>query len=108
MGIGMQTEQSCCGAFTVAVGIIGLITTDDGKWNYDNDEGRSLVEKMTRFMLESFGTLHCTELEELNIPGYENPCHYIVQELAKKLEEIIPLKNTDITAYGWTPSGIDL
>ena len=25
MGIGMQTEVSCCGAFTVAVGIIGLI-----------------------------------------------------------------------------------
>lgn len=27
MGIGMQTEQSCCGAFTVAVGIIGLMWT---------------------------------------------------------------------------------
>ena len=26
MGLGMQTEQSCCGAFTVAVGIIGLMT----------------------------------------------------------------------------------
>ena len=29
MGLGMQTEQSCCGAFTVAVGIIGLMTAKE-------------------------------------------------------------------------------
>ena len=31
MGLGMQTEQSCCGAFTVAVGIIGLMTAKEGQ-----------------------------------------------------------------------------
>ena len=31
MGLGMQTEQSCCGAFTVAVGIIGLMTAKEGR-----------------------------------------------------------------------------
>ena len=31
MGIGMQTQLSCCGAFTVAVGIIGLVAAQDGQ-----------------------------------------------------------------------------
>ena len=31
MGLGMQTEHSCCGAFTVAVGIIGLMTAKEGQ-----------------------------------------------------------------------------
>ena len=51
MGLGMQTEQSCCGAFTVA--------------------------------------LHCVELQDLEIVGYENPCHAIVEALARKLEELL-------------------
>ena len=38
MGIGMQTEQSCCGAFTVAVGIIGLKTAKEGHTDVDNME----------------------------------------------------------------------
>ena len=36
MGLGMQTEQSCCGAFTVAVGIIGLMTAKEGQTDVDN------------------------------------------------------------------------
>ena len=39
MGLGMQTEQSCCGAFTVAVGIIGLMTAKEGQTDVDNMEG---------------------------------------------------------------------
>lgn len=39
MGLGMQTEQSCCGAFTVAVGIIGLMTAKEGHTDIDNMEG---------------------------------------------------------------------
>ncbi len=38
MGLGMQTEQSCCGAFTVAVGIIGLMTAKEGQTDVDNME----------------------------------------------------------------------
>ena len=36
MGLGMQTEQSCCGAFTVAVGIIGLMTAKEGQTDVNN------------------------------------------------------------------------
>ena len=46
MGIGMQTEHSCCGAFTVAVGIIGLMTTEDGQTNVDNSEGYRRLQSL--------------------------------------------------------------
>ena len=39
MGLGMQTEHSCCGAFTVAVGIIGLMTAKEGQTDVSNMEG---------------------------------------------------------------------
>ena len=39
MGLGMQTEQSCCGAFTVAVGIIGLMTAKEGQTDVDLGSG---------------------------------------------------------------------
>lgn len=92
MGLGMQTEQSCCGAFTVAVGIIGLVTAHDGQKDYDNIEGYQLIAELTDFVLKSFGTLHCVELQKLKIVNYDNPCHLIVQEIAKKLEEILSKK----------------
>ena len=47
MGIGMQTEQSCCGAFTVAVGIIGLMTAKDGETDADNIEGYRMIYDLT-------------------------------------------------------------
>ena len=84
MGLGMQTEQSCCGAFTVAVGIIGLMTAKDGETDVDNMEGYQMICALTDYVLTSFGTLHCVEVQ-----GYENPCHYIVEGIAKKLEEIL-------------------
>ena len=40
-------------------------------------------------MLGFYGTLHCVELQRLEIVGYENPCHAIVEALAKKLEELL-------------------
>ena len=89
MGLGMQTEQSCCGAFTVAVGIIGLMTTKEGQTDVDNMEGYQMIAELTDFMLGFYGTLHCVELQKLEIVGGENPCHAIVEALAKKLEELL-------------------
>ena len=89
MGLGMQTEQSCCGAFTVAVGMIGLMTAKDGQTDVDNLEGYQMIHELTEHVLGLFGTLHCVELQNLEITDYENPCHFIVEEIAKKLEEIL-------------------
>ena len=78
MGLGMQTEQSCCGAFTVAVGIIGLMTAKEGQTDVSNMEGYQMIAELTEFMLGFYGTLHCVELQKLEIVGVENPCHAIV------------------------------
>ena len=87
MGLGMQTEQSCCGAFTVAVGIIGLMTAKDGETDVDNMEGYQMICALTDYVLTSFGTLHCVELQGLEVQGYENPCHYIVEGMGINLGE---------------------
>ena len=89
MGLGMQTEHSCCGAFTVAVGIIGLMTAKEGQTDVSNMEGYQMIAELTDFMLGFYGTLHCVELQKLEIVGVENPCHAIVEALAKKLEELL-------------------
>ena len=89
MGLGMQTEQSCCGAFTVAVGIIGLMTAKEGRTDVDNMEGYRMIADLTGFMLGFYGTLHCVELQKLGIVGYENPCHAIVEAMAQKLEGLL-------------------
>ena len=89
MGLGMQTEQSCCGAFTVAAGIIGLMTAKEGQTDVNNMDGYRMICELTEFVTGFFGTLHCVELQKLGIVGYENPCHAIVQETAKKLEDLL-------------------
>lgn len=89
MGIGMQSEISCCGAFTVAVGIIGLFTAETGTIDSDNVEGYNLIGKLTNFIIDEFSNVQCASLQELKIQGVENPCHIIVEELAKKLENLI-------------------
>lgn len=94
MGLGMHTEQSCCGAFTVAVGIIGLMTAKEGQTDVDNMEGYEMISELTDFMLGFYGTLHCMELQRLEITGFENPCHAIVEALAKKLEELLAGRST--------------
>lgn len=93
MGLGMQTEQSCCGAFTVAVGIIGLMTAKDGQTNISNREGQQMIYELTDFMLNSCGTLQCSQLQQMEIEGYENPCHVIVESIAKKLEDLLVVRS---------------
>lgn len=100
MGLGMQTEHSCCGAFTVAVGIIGLMTAKEGQTDVDNMEGYRMISELTDFMLGFYGTLHCVELQRLEIVGYENPCHAIVEALAKKLEELLANRRIFCPANG--------
>ena len=87
MGLGMQTEQSCCGAFTVAVGIIGLMTAKEGQTDVSNMEGYGMIAELTDFMLGFYGTLHCVELQKLEIVGVENPCHAIVEALRAGLRK---------------------
>ena len=55
MGLGMQSQESCCGAFTVAVGMIGLMTAKEGQIDADNMEGYRLIQALTEFMLGFFG-----------------------------------------------------
>ena len=87
MGLGMQTEQSCCGAFTVAVGIIGLMTAKEGQTDVSNMEGYQMIADLTDFTLGIYGTLHCVELQKLEIVGGENPCHAIVEALRAGLRK---------------------
>ena len=94
MGLGMQTEHSCCGAFTVAVGIIGLMSAKEGQTDVSNIEGYQMIAELTDFMLGFYGTLHCVELQKLEILGCENPCHAIVEALAQKLEELLAGRRT--------------
>ena len=48
-----------------------------------------MIADLTDFTLVVYGTLHCVELQKLEIVGGENPCHAIVEALAKKLEELL-------------------
>lgn len=89
MGLGMQTEQSCCGAFTVAVGIIGLMTAREGQIDANNTKGYMMISQLTKFMLDFYGSIQCTSLQELEIMGYTNPCHAIVEMVARELEKLL-------------------
>lgn len=91
MGVGMQSELSCCGAFTVAVAMIGLFTTQPGQQNTENPQGANLVRELTAYLLEFFGSLQCSQLRELQIQGFPNPCDALVPEIASKLEELLEL-----------------
>ena len=51
--------------------------------------GRTRKKWRGQNLLGFYGTLHCVELQKLEIVGYENPCHAIVETLAKKLEELL-------------------
>lgn len=89
MGIGMQTRLSCCGAFTVAAGMIGLFTAGDGQRDIENESGYELICELTEFMFETYGTMQCLRLNQLDLDGYEDPCECIVESIAKKLEELL-------------------
>ena len=89
MGLGMQTEHSCCGAFTVAVGIIGLMTAKEGQTDVDNMEGYRMIAELTNFMLSFYGTLHCVELQKLEIVGPRNwrSCWQTAVSFARQTED---------------------
>ena len=69
--------------------LCGLMTAKEGQTDVDNMKGYRMIAELTDFMLSFYGTLHCVELQKLEIVGYENPCHAIVEALAKKLEELL-------------------
>ena len=48
-----------------------------------------MITYLTEFVRGFYGTLHCVDLQVLEILGYENPCHAIVEALARKLEELL-------------------
>lgn len=89
MGLGMQTELSCCGAYTVAIAMIGLFTAQEGMKDCDNMIGYSMAIEFTDFFTYSFDSLQCCSLQNQNFEGYDNPCHKIVEEAAKKLEDML-------------------
>ena len=65
------------------------MTAKEGQTDVSNMEGYQMISELTDFMLGFYGTLHCVELQQLEIMGYENPCHAIVEALAKKLEKLL-------------------
>ena len=65
------------------------MTAKEGQTDVNNMKGYRMIAELTDFMLGFYGTLHCVELQRLEIVGYENPCHAIVEALAKKLEELL-------------------
>lgn len=89
MGIGMQTELSSCGAFTIAVALIGYFSNPDNVLNVDNELGEEMVFQLTDKVLEEFGNLQCRALNQLEIQDYENPCNFIVVKIAQYLEDIL-------------------
>ena len=89
MGIGMQSELSCCGAFSVAVGIIGLFTAQEDGKDYENRLGYDLICELTEYFIENFYTLQCLDLQKLTLQNTQNPCHRIVESIAIKLEELL-------------------
>ena len=40
---------------------------------WSNMEGYQMIAELTDFMLGFYGTLHCVELQKLEIVGYETP-----------------------------------
>ena len=71
--MGCRLSSPAAAAFTVAVGIIGLMTAKEGQTDVDNMEGYRMIAELTDFMLSFYGTLHCVELQKLEIMGYEKP-----------------------------------
>ncbi|MCI9567810.1 MAG: oxidoreductase [Lawsonibacter sp.] len=89
MGSGMQSGTSCCGAFTVAVGMIGLMTAQEGQTDCDNMQGYEMICELTDRVDRRFGSLGCPILRGLRVYQYEDPCYLVVEEIAKMLESIL-------------------
>ncbi len=90
------TELTCAEAVFMACNVLRRFyrggrdhRSDDCKRRSDGcgQHGRLPNDfRIDGLMLGFYGTLHCVELQRLEIVGYENPCHAIVEALAKKLE----------------------
>ena len=52
------------------------MTAKDGETDADNIEGYRMIYDLTGQVLEVFRTLHCMELQGLEIEGEENPDVY--------------------------------
>ena len=103
MGLGMQTEQSCCGAFTVAVGIIGLMTAKEGQTDVSNMEGYQMIADLTDFTLGIYGTLHCVELQKLEIEAGQ----YAQEEVLKYQIEQANAAKQELIAQGLQVSELE-
>ncbi len=104
MGTGMQTEQSCCGLLTVAVGIIGLMTAQRGQTDAGNLVGYRLVCELTEAVMGRFGTLTCGEVQRLELADGSFPCRAVAEAVADKLEELLPPGSIDtrrLTEIAW-------
>ena len=57
------------------------------------------IDYESEFVLGFYGTLHCVELRNLQVVGYESPCEAIVEEIAKRLEELLSKHNVHPTVH---------
>lgn len=89
MGLGMQSEMSSCGAFTVAVGVIGFMTAQEGQTDYDNIEGYHMICELIERVDKKFGTRICSELKQQKFKNFKDPCDFVVEEISRKLELVI-------------------
>ncbi|MDD8048457.1 MAG: C-GCAxxG-C-C family protein [Thomasclavelia sp.] len=94
LGEGMQTFESCCGAISASVSIIGLITLKDQELNFQNKEGEEYIQELIGAFLNSFSTLQCRSLQQLQLIDkeeheVEDNCPVFVEVVTRKLEEII-------------------
>ena len=79
------------------------MTAKESQTDVDNMEGYQMISELMDFMLGFYGTLHCVELQKLEIVGVENPCHAIMEALAKKLEELLPKERLQFQSTYFKP-----
>ena len=83
MGIGMQTQLSCCGAFTVAVGIIGLVTAQDGQEDSENFHGYSMVTELTDLLLKNSARCNAPPFTICKLQAMKTPATLLWKKLQK-------------------------
>lgn len=90
MGIGMQTQLSCCGAFTVAVGIIGLVTAQDGQEDSENFHGYSMVTELTDFVIENSARCNAPPCTICKLQATKTPATLLWKKLPKSWKNCLP------------------
>lgn len=89
MGRGMQTEDSCCGAYTVAVAVIGLLTGTKGVLARHNAQGIALIKALHTHVMQQYPSLQCAQLKATPCASGCNPCHKLVEYIAQGVEQIL-------------------